>query len=264
MLGLYVLGVAAQPVVRVTASGAPIWITATVAVGAALLGTLVGGLVSYRVNVALDDRRRRGRSQVRRKAKIYTPIRAELVSLITELDAGKHFGTWGIIRKPPPPLLIRPASLHIWKDLIEDGRADTAASDKVRELLSDVEVKADEFNGCREVAHGVFQEHGVEILGALGYEVHLLNWVDVDAERLVKRQFDNLAVLGLDDDSPLPRKVRQKFERDWVGDLEVQGQIDALVAADAALRKAVSSAVTELEAAMRRIAARYENESALD
>jgi hypothetical protein len=261
MLGSYVLVAAAQPVVRVTTSGTPVWITAIVAVGAALLGSLVGGLVSYRANVALDDRRRRGRSQVRRKAKIYTPIRAELVALLTELEAGKHFGTWGITRKAPPPLIIRPASLHIWKDLIDDGRAETAASQRVRDLLGEVEDRADEFNERREASRLILKQRGEEILEAEGHTVRLLNWIDVDAGRLVRREFDNLAVLGLDYDDPVPRKVRKAFQRAWENDQDVEAEIDALMAADSALRSSVESAISELEAAMRRIARRYENES---
>ena len=111
--------------------GDPFWQTAIVAVVAALLGSLVGGYASFRASEALEQRRREARAKIRRKAKVYTPIRSELLELQAARDQNAVFDSRGIIREPPPPYINPAASLHLWKDLVDDGRALTAVSETI-------------------------------------------------------------------------------------------------------------------------------------
>jgi hypothetical protein len=137
----------ALPQIRVEVpKGDPLWATAAVAIVAALLGSIVGGYASFRANYAMELARRRARAQVRRKAKIYTPIRSELLALREACARGVHMDYWLIVRGIPPGVIRKPASLHIWKDLVNDGRAGTAASKRIAALLDHVDACAETLN----------------------------------------------------------------------------------------------------------------------
>lgn len=130
MTALLLFAIDRQDVIVNTPGGDPFWQTAVVAVGAALLGSLVGGFASFRASEALEQRRREARTKIRRKAKVYTPIRSELLELQEARKRGAVFDSRGILREPPPPYVNPAASLYRWKDLVDDGRALTAASEE--------------------------------------------------------------------------------------------------------------------------------------
>jgi hypothetical protein len=73
--------------------------TACVAVLAALLGAGVGGYASFKGSDALESKRRTARSMIRRKAKVYTPIREELIELRESQQIGRIYNYWGIQRE---------------------------------------------------------------------------------------------------------------------------------------------------------------------
>jgi hypothetical protein len=239
--------------------GDPLWATAVVAVLAALLGAAVGGYASFRASEALEIRRRRARSQIRRKAKIYTPIRQELLALREAWQTGSHMGTWLIVRDEPPPVIHRPASLHLWKDLVEDGRAMTAVSHKVKGLLDQVDVCADALNREVLAARETFAERGVAILATLGQEPRVQNWVETDTGALLRGHFEDLNIIY-----SVPDDLRGRFIALWESDPAVADRTAGVHEVDVALRTALDAAIAELGDAMQRIAEKYENESPRD
>lgn len=256
--------VEASPTVKlVVRGGDPLWATAAVAVVAALLGSVVGGYSSFRANEALELRRRRARAQIRRKAKIYTPIRAELVALRDACESGVHFGHWLIVREEPPPVMRRPASLHLWKDMVEDGRAVTATSKKVRQLLDEVDSRADALNHEVMEARPVFAERGEALFASLGRTPVITNWVESDTADLLRGRFDDLNLLGSHFE-PAPPEIRERFVELWRADRVASDRTAEVLQADSELRKALNNALAELERAMQRIADKYESESPRD
>jgi hypothetical protein len=234
-----------------------------VAVLAALLGAAVGGYASFRANEALELRRRRARSQVRRKAKIYTPIRQELINLRDDCEGGRHLGYWRIVRENPPPVLRRPASLHLWKDLVEDGRAMTAASNEVRRLLDQVDVCVDNLNSEVLASRDLFLARGRDIATRLGYPPTIVNWVETDTGPLLQGQFDDLNILRTGAGEPTP-ELRDRFIELWNADEDIAERTASAKRVDDALRNAIDAAVGELDRSMQRIAGRYEHEAERD
>ena len=78
------------------------WVTSAVAVGAALLGSFGGAVGLYYASVVLEDRRRKALSEIRRKAKVYTPIREELIALRRAIAEDRHLivGVVGALGRP--------------------------------------------------------------------------------------------------------------------------------------------------------------------
>jgi hypothetical protein len=112
-----------------------LWATAVVAAGSAIGGALIGGYVSYRGNLRLSNAQRRVRAAVRRKAKVYVPLKLELHQLQSSLDQDQHL-RWGIDLGEGPAR--RPKGtpvFELWRGLVEDGRASFATSDEVRKRL---------------------------------------------------------------------------------------------------------------------------------
>lgn len=248
-----------------TPSGDPFWVTAGVALASALLGAAVGGYASFRANEALEIRRREARAMIRRKAKVYTPIREELVSLQAALASGNHLGYRGILREVPQQQTMRPVPvLALWADMVEDGRAQTSASTTVRELLDRVERHVDAFNAVLEEKRVIIEERGDAVLGALGGSPAIQNWIDSDLEHLVRDQFDELSLLNSGLEGHPAFNHPSEFVEAWKRDEAGQSAIRAVREAEAALTDSVSAAIEELNAAMTRIANRYEHESPED
>jgi hypothetical protein len=156
-----------------------IWATALIATGSALVGALIGAYGSYKANLALDERRRQARAAIRRKSKVYTPLRHELISLKEAVQQGQHI-IYGIAREQPdlgsstnsPPLIL-------WDQLKADGRGKTAASRVVRARLEDVDDAADECNRARLEEMDLFDPIGRKIFKEIrGEDLTLVNsWV---------------------------------------------------------------------------------------
>lgn len=67
------------------------------------------------------------------------------------------FDSRGIIRRPSPPFVNPAASLHLWKDLVDDGRPLTAASETIRDALNEVDGLADKLNEQLAETRAVFR-----------------------------------------------------------------------------------------------------------
>jgi hypothetical protein len=93
-----------------------------------------------------ERRRRKALSEIRRKAKVYTPIREELIALRRAIAEDRHLSD-GVHRKRSDNQWPRDAPLLvIWREYVEDGRANTMASPSIREVLGRVEGATDVFN----------------------------------------------------------------------------------------------------------------------
>jgi hypothetical protein len=262
----FLLLAASSPVTVNVPGGEPFWHTAIVAVGAALLGSVVGGYASFRASEALEQRRREARAKIRRKAKVYTPIRSELLELQAARERGTVFDSRGIIRKTPPPYLKPAAALHLWKDLVDDGRSLTAASETIREALDEVDALADQLNKQVRGAHDVFETRGEAIFAAIGEGTSLRNWVETDMPNLLRSRFDDLNVTGagLPNGGGMTENGREKFESAWNEDESISQATVAVLEIDVALGHAIDTAVDRLQTAMLRIGKKYEEESPKD
>jgi hypothetical protein len=262
----FLVTAAARNVTVNAPGGTPFWQTAVVAVGAALLGSLVGGYATFRASEALEQRRREARAKIRRKAKVYTPIRLELLELQAARKRGDVFDSRGIIRKPPPPFIFPAASLHLWKDLVDDGRALTAASETIREALNEVDALADRLNEQVSETREVFEERSEDIFASIGAETSIVNWIETDMPKLLTYEFDDLNVTGagLPGDGGMGTEARLNFESMWKEDEAISRATEATLQIDAELGRAIDVAVSRLEEAMLRIGKKYEEESPRD
>jgi hypothetical protein len=259
---------AAERSVNVHVSGDKWWVTAAVAVGAALLGSFAGAAGTYYASVGLEGRRRKALAEIRRKAKVYTPIRAELVSLRRAIGEGRHAGYQGILRERPEYQTMVPAPvLVIWREFVEDGRANTTASARVTAALGRVDAAADSSNDAMTVARGTFKERGEAIAEQSGFSPAVTNWYEREFQALIRHglrssgAFSDPFADGPGAEPPHTLTPDQdEFLRLWEADDAVRGATEALVAAEKALNDAIPAAIAELDAAMKRIADKYEHE----
>lgn len=248
-----------------TSKGDPTWFTAVVAITAALLGAGVGGFASYWANTKFDEQRREGRAAIRRKAKVYTPLRGELISVRDAMASDKHL-MWGITRRPSKlDGFDREPYLYRWSQLVEDGRALTAASPRVRSSLNEVEASADTFDLARSRAQALLAREGDRIYeDVVGQEQTMHGWADhEDFVWLIRDQLDRLSIFGFQqperDALAQPMVVfAARFRADGTVRVARQDVLDA----EAALGAAIDNAIEQLDAAMSAIAKRYERESA--
>jgi hypothetical protein len=242
--------------------GEPWWVTALVAVGAALLGSFVGAFSTYRLNVALDARRREARAEIRRKAKIYTPIRAELLALRAAMDRDEHLGYFtGVLRADRGyHTMSEPPALYRWRMFVEDGQAMSSASARVRHVLDTLDEQTDRFNAVLKETGETFEKRGDAMLAALDATTSLRNWVGADAVALIRHRFDDLQIFTIPGGQSYSIETRERFIRGWEADEAIRTSSERLLDADKGLSDALSAALVELEAAMRRIATKHEHE----
>ena len=176
------------------------------------------------------------------------------------------FDSRGIIREPPPPYIHPAASLHLWKDLVDDGRALTAASETIREALNEVDALADKLNEQVSETREVFAERSGEIFASIGAKTSITNWIEADTPKLLIYEFDDLNVTGagLPGDEGMADQARTNFESMWRADEAISHATEATLQIDAELGRAIEIAVRHLEEAMLRIGKKYEEESPKD
>jgi hypothetical protein len=252
-----------SPVIHVAphiSTGGSVLQTAVVAIGATLVGSLVGAYGSFRASVSLENRRREARAAIRRKAKLYTPLRQELKLCRERLAEGRQFGPFGVARDPTPTIS-PPPELLVWRQFVEDGRA-MSASKRVRSALDGVEQRADEFNGAMQTTTRVFNDRGAALLADLGSSPAVINWLSADLDPLMKHEFASLNILGTLV-GPVPTtspELQGQFETAWRQDAAIAEAESALTQADRALSDAVEEALHALEKEMEQIATKYERE----
>jgi len=243
----------------------PWWGTALIAFAAALLGALAGARFGFLSNVRLDERRRKVRSRLRRKAKVYTPVLAELAALQGAMGDERHLD-WGIVRGPEEPgpndyAIGRRPGLHRWDKLVVDGRARVSASKAVRMAIEDALGAVDEFNRLFQSAHAVFAE-----VAACSYQ-------EAAGSELISAQNVHLGRVGTAvRDAPIepfrlnqhPQGQQERFTELFDADQGVQEARTQLLAADKRLREKVAAAVKALETGIDTIARKYEQEDEED
>lgn len=263
--GLYLLGAMTETIIEVNGSdGDPWWITAIVAVGAALLGATVGGFASFFANERLERKRRTARAAVRRKAKVYTPTRHELLALGDAIDKDDHLRSGIAVTPPEARSHGRGPAAFRWREMKTDGRALTAASGRVRSALDEVDDAIERFNAERASAMGVIDVRGRELFAAaMGAPTTLVHWVHGDELVLaVRGRIEESHLFSFDNERRESQAAQiNTFARTFAEDPRVRDATRKLTAEEARLRASLADAVRELEAAMGRIAARYEGEA---
>ena len=242
--------------------------------GAALLGSFAGALGLYYASVRLESRRRKALSEIRRKAKVYTPIREELVALRRVIAEDRHLSE-GIRRERPDRQWMRNAPLLvIWREFVDDGRANTTASPRVREALGRVEDATDAFNAALEEAHNIFRERGDVIAEQSGFTPDFHGWQQREFRTLLRDGVRDARIYHEyvspsdphKDVSPLmsaPATLTAEqtaFITQWEGDRAVRDATKKLTEAESGLGDTANEAIAELDAAMKRIADDYEHE----
>lgn len=229
-----------------------------VGVAGALLGALVGAFASYWASIALQKRARQARAAIRRKAKLYTPLRAELLQLLDRLQDPDVYRipiqTEGEV---PQTLWARPY-FTMWSQMKADGRAVSVAASIARSIENTV-AQIDNFNRTLketqetvdEVAREIFREE-------VGTDLPLMNWAESGGTDAVVRNSDDWELFYEDRESHRDQEDAIK-ERVNTNDRISQAR-DAMKIADKALRESVKASLTSLENAMERIARKYEHE----
>lgn len=269
-----ILAQRAAPIVLHVSSGERWWVTSAVAVGAALLGSFGGAVGLYYASVVLEDRRRKALSEIRRKAKVYTPIREELIALRRAIAEDRHLSE-GIRLKRSDDQWPRDAPLLvIWREFVDDGRANTTASPSVREALERVEGATDVFNLALKATRSTFDERGDAIVEQSGFTPDYPHQLRREFQALYRHGVRNARIFRIypgasnpqRDVSPLtslpgtPTQEQEAFATLWEGDEAVRDAATKLGEAERRLDKAADAAIAELDAAMKRIADKYEHE----
>jgi hypothetical protein len=238
----------------------PWYVTAGVALAAALFGSVVGVVSTYQMNVRQDKRHRVERAEIRRKAKVYTPIRAELLALRNDIAQDKHLSS-GILRADRGyRTQENPPELYVWRGFVEDGRALSSASERVRKALDDLDEQADTFNTALSDATAIFQERADAMFESLGIKPPWPNWVQSGSgfPFLVRHRFDQMFSGPLDNE--LKGEVLQAFTEAWNHDSQISAVSQSFAGTEAALRKSLVDAIDDVETAMQRIAQKHEHE----
>ncbi len=264
----------AQAPINVRVDGEKWWITAIVAVGAALLGSFGGAIGLYRASIALEGRRRKALAEIRRKAKVYTPIREELIALRRAIAEDRHLGV-GVRRERSHDQWPRDAPLLvIWREFVDDGRANTTASANVREALGRVEDAADVFNVALNDARSTFKERGDALVEQSGFTPDYPGHLASEFEALYRHGVRSARIYHVYPDPSDPHgdvsprtsapdtltAEQEAFVSLWEGDEAVRDAAAKLGEAERALDAAAEEAIAVLDAAMKRIADNYEHE----
>jgi hypothetical protein len=209
----------------------------------------------------LEDRRRKALSEIRRKAKVYTPIREELIALRRAIAEDRHL-QFGVLRDRDDPMaqtMGGPPVLAIWRELVEAGRANNAASPRVRDALNHVEACTDAFYPAAREAQTTFRERSNAIAQQSGFSPPVSNWYGTSFGSVLRLGLLGSDVLG-DPFTDALTAEQSRFLELWEADADVREETTAVEEAERALRDAVPLAITELDAAMKRVAEKYEHE----
>lgn len=243
------------------------WTTAVVAVVAALLGAVVGGIATFVANDRMESRRRLARASIRRKAKVYTPIRHELIALTNAIDSGSHL-QFGIHTVPPEERFhLNGPRVFLWDEMKRDGRGLSSAAANVRSALDAVDAEIREFNNRRTEMADVLERQGrAHFESVTGAPTTMVEWVHGNTLEALVRSDDfteSLFGYGHPSDSDAVHARAAVVEK-CTSDPEVQAALTALNQATTSLHRTANLAIQTLEGAMARIAERYEGEVVRD
>jgi hypothetical protein len=99
----------------------PVWATVVIAAGSAVVGALAGGVATYKASSRLEKKLRDARAAIRRKAKIYSPLRSDLRDLLDNLESPNALRR--IETEPWPRYRFGGLYFTAWEEMKEDGRA---------------------------------------------------------------------------------------------------------------------------------------------
>ena len=242
------------------------WVTASVAVGAALLGSGFGAVGLYYASVVLERRRRKALAEIRRKAKVYTPIREELIALRRAIAEDRHLSEGVRLKRSDHQWPRDTPLLVIWREFVDDGRANTTASPSVREALKRVEGATDVFNLALKTTQSTFEECGNAIVEQSGFTPDYPGQLVREFETLYRHGVRAARIFRIypgpsnphRDVSPLtsvpetPTPEQGAFVTLWEADEAVREVATKLGEAERGLDKAAESAIAVLDAAMKR------------
>jgi hypothetical protein len=254
------------------ASEAPLWATALIALAAAFIGAIAGGYASYRASVASDKRVREARAAIRKKAKLYTPLRSEIISLQEDIE------------EQPARSILTPATdsyyhfrytdrpgFYLWDEMTEDGRA-LSASPLVQSVMAELHKAIDRYNGglkeveriLNPVFHAAAKEAGLKLYGGASVDSYLNdvlnrsegNWMHLGG-------YDMAAADASQREEKLARQRRRMQEILVESEEAKQGRM-LIAQRKAELSSALGKARLQLESTMRSIATKYEMETTED
>lgn len=241
----------------------PVWLTAAIAAGSAVFGALAGGYATYRANLALEVKRRTARVAIRRKAKVYTPLRAHLLELQQAMEQDAHLDR-GVARVHPADKgFPRRPAFWLWEDLVADGRGLTSPSRTVAQRLDAVGPANDALNQALEASDEIFSRHGRPAYEQLTGRELLRDWPSAGRRAEVIRDREGLWALFSPPfmaESDRGVEMSEAFRARLAGQPDVTHVRARVVEAERVLAGAVSQALEALEEAMRRTAERYEQE----
>jgi hypothetical protein len=246
--------------------GLSLLVSTIILIAATLLGVAVGGLVSYRVSVALDNRAREARAAIRRKAKLYTPLRREALALASELeDQAQLFSvrTEDAFGSAP--------SFLLWEDMKHDGRAASAAA-SVRETMDGLTATIQTYNDAVQSADAALdapvepfqRELNPKWQGGGSVSSYALAEMVLPAPSVRERP-PGASLLAVDiTATPERKQQRDRLAKRLLRDVETDASFSAAKAAVLAAREAllrqIQTSVAILDQAMRNIAKKYERE----
>jgi hypothetical protein len=249
-----------RPVVNVSVDRGSDWAAAAVGVVGALIGAGFGAWASYRASMVLADRNRVARAMVRRKAKLYKPLREEL-SILDEVirdspDAVFNHGIRLEMQRREFRNPRRWPELALWEQFRDDGRS-FSASKGVRLAMDQVAQAIQHFNDVRaELLAAADVEVRRAYAEVMGEDMSLVNWSTAGGGAG--------ALLELDDwhlgwqDTPNTEQVAA---------IKMTARGFALDAAQkrarteyAALERQIAAGLSVLDEAIERIASKYERE----
>lgn len=243
------------------------WTTALVAVVAALLGAVVGGIATFVANDRMESRRRLARASIRRKAKVYTPIRHELIALTRAIDDDNAHLRFGIHTDPPNDRsrLLEPR-VFLWGEMKRDGRGLSSAAANVRVALDAVDKEIGTLNKQRAEAMDVFDRQGrIHFESATGAPTRMTHWVSGSTlGQFVRSEYATGGLFGFGQTPDEENRAQAAFAEKCSNDPDIQTAIANLQRATESVRSKSLEAVEILEAAMDRIAKRYEGEVVRD
>lgn len=240
------------------ASGAqtPLWATAA---ASAVGGALVGGLASYLGNVRLINVQRRFRAAVRRKAKVYVPLKLELQQLQSSIEEDEHL-RWGIKRDDDPGHHRRAPVFVFWGKLVEDGRVSFAMSNKVRARMQSLDQAVEGFLDVRAAAGEALEAVGRplygEVTGNDQFDTGFDGYAMAEAVRNPEAPWQHWELPQI----PGFEEFRERFN----ATPQVEPSRAAVLGAEEELKRKLNEAIQALDEGITSISKREEKESPKD
>jgi hypothetical protein len=231
--------------------------------GSAILGAFAGGYATYKASARLDDRVRARQSAIRRKTKIYVPLRSALLTFQSQLEDDRHI-EHGIYVDPPGAYEVRNhPTLGLWMSMKEDGRA-LSASRRIYNEMDRLVDEAARFNEIRKDADAVFARVGRELVVAQNQNVTVSMetwpWGFYVTAQIYNDARDGWALFGIPQLDPARVQDFERFRASFNADDDAKNARLKLKTADDLIRDQGMKALNALEGAITSIGQKYEKE----